>query len=75
MYYNAKSYNFKELKGTEFYNSRAENLDSVEELQEFGVKVSKMNMTNMKVDAYDDGGYKGTKIYTLNPSTETWDLV
>lgn len=75
MYYTAKAYNFEELKGTEFFNSRTENLDSIEELQAFGLKVSKMNMTNMKVDAYDESGYKGTKLFTLNPATETWDLL
>lgn len=75
MYYTAKAFNFEGLKGTEFYNSRTENLDNLEELQEFGLKVSRMNMTNMKVDAYDETGYKGTKEFTLNPSTETWDLL
>jgi len=54
---------------------RVENLDSMKELQEFGVKAVKMMFNTLVVDAYDQGGYVKTNTYTLNPSEDTWEMI
>ena len=50
-----------------------ENLDNLQELEDFGQKAIKERFNKLTVHGYNETGYVKTVTYALNPSNDTWE--